>query len=75
MVNVKTMIKAVTCGLVGKFPIHLDTTFNFLMGWTAEGQPSTEAGISQHISVSELDLYCSCPIHCSAKVITDIPLI
>lgn len=56
MVNVKTMIKAVTCGLVSKFPIHLDTTLNFLMGWTAEGQPSTEAGISGYISVSELDL-------------------
>lgn len=50
MVNVKTMIKAVTCGLVGKFHIHLDTTLNFLVGWTAEGQPSTEAWISRYLS-------------------------
>jgi hypothetical protein len=56
MVNVKTMIKAVTCGLVSKFPIQLDTTLNFCMGWTAGGQPSTEAGISRYIGVSELDL-------------------
>jgi hypothetical protein len=56
MVNVKTMIKAVTCGLVSKFPINLDITLNFLMGCTAEGQPSTKAGISRHISLSELDL-------------------
>ena len=52
MVNVKTMIKAVTCGLVSKFRINLDTTLNFLMGWKTEGQPSTEAGISRYISVS-----------------------
>jgi len=56
MVNVKTMIKAVTCGLVSKFPIHPDTTLNFLMGWIAEGQPSTEAGISRYISLSEPQL-------------------
>jgi hypothetical protein len=41
MLNVKTMIIAVTC-LVSKFPIHLNKTVNFLMGWTAEGQPATE---------------------------------
>jgi hypothetical protein len=41
MVNVKTMIIAVTC-LVSKFPVHLDTAVNFLMGWTADGQPATE---------------------------------
>jgi len=56
MINEKTMIKAVTCGLVSKFCIHLETTLNFLMGRTAEGRPSTEAGISWYISVSELDL-------------------
>jgi hypothetical protein len=50
------MIKALTCGLVSKFAIHLDTALVFLLGWTAEGQPSTEAGISRYICVSELGL-------------------
>jgi hypothetical protein len=54
MVNVKSMIRAVTCGSVIKFPIHYDTTVNFLVGWTTQGQPSTEAGISWFIGVSEL---------------------
>lgn len=50
--NVKSMLKAVTCGLVIKFPIHHDTTVNLLVGWTTQGQPSVEAVIS----CSELDL-------------------
>lgn len=55
-VHVKTMIKALTSSLVSKFVIHLDAALVFLLGWTAEGQPSTEAGIYWYICVSKLDL-------------------